>query len=151
MSARLHRLRLGRHNQPGQLYLLTTVCRHRVPHLSSAAAARIILDTLHWLDTQDRIELIAAVVMPDHVHFVAAMTRVPLHQLMHSFKSFSAQQINHVLGRCAPVWQAGYHDRALRAEDDLIKVVGYCLHNPVRAGLVEDVRQYPHHWCRWPL
>ncbi len=144
------RLRLGRDSQPGHAYLLTTNCRQRAPWLASAAAAQVVMDALYWLDRQERAELIAMVVMPDHVHFVASLTGTSLDRLMHSFKSFTSQRINPMLGRDAPLWQPGYHDHALRAEEDLHAVVDYCLHNPVRAGLVQDFRQYPHLWCRYP-
>ena len=148
MTARSHRLRRGRHDQSGQIYLLTSNCHQRQPRLATAAAARTVMDSLHWLDQQGKLQLIAMVVMPDHVHFVAALARLPLRQLMHSFKSYTAQQINHGQQLKSPLWQPGYHDHALRAEEDLQAVVDYCLHNPVRAGLVEDFRLYPHSWSR---
>ena len=150
MTARSHRLRLGRHDQSGQIYLLTSNCHHRQPRLATTAAARTVMDSLHWLDQQDKLRLISVVVMPDHVHFVASLIQPSLRQLMHSFKSYTAQQINHLQGLESPLWQSGYHDHALRAEEDLQAVVDYCLHNPVRAGLVEDFRLYPHSWSRYP-
>jgi len=42
-----------------------------------------------------------------------------------------------------PLWQEGFHDRVLRAEDDTAAVVRYVLENPVRAGLVAAVTDYP--------
>ena len=110
-----------------------------------------MLETLHWLDKHQRIELIAAVAMPDHVHFVATLSQGTLAALMHSLKSYSTQRINRELHGQRRLWQPGYHDHALRAEEDLPTVVGYCLRNPQRAGLVEDFRDYPHVWCKWPL
>jgi hypothetical protein len=62
---------------------------------------------------------------------------------MHSFKSFTVQQINRMQGLDMPLWQSGYHDHALRAKEDLQAVVDYCLHNPVRADPVEDFHLYP--------
>ena len=41
------------------------------------------------------------------------------------------------------VWAAGYHDRALRAEVDIPHVARYLVLNPVRAGLVARVGDYP--------
>ena len=122
-----------------------------MPHLVSPQAATIVQETLHWLDRNHRIELMAVVVMPDHVHFVATLLQGTLAQLMHSLKSNSAQRINRELHGQRHIWQPGYHDHALRAEEDLSTVVGYCLRNPQRAGLVEDFRDYPHAWCKWPL
>ena len=97
------------------------------------------------------MELFAAVVMPDHLHVVAALAEATLDTLMHSLKSYSAQRINQESDRRGPFWQPGYHDHALRAEEDLVVVIGYCLRNPQRAGLVEDFRDYPHAWCKWQM
>ena len=41
------------------------------------------------------------------------------------------------------VWQQGFHDRALRREDDLVKVARYVVANPLRAGLVRKYGDYP--------
>ena len=148
MNAESHRLRLGRVDLPGQTYLLTSNCHHRQPRFASSPAARVVMDSLLWLDRAGRLELVALVVMPDHVHFVATLTESSLSGLMHSFKRHTARQVNLIQRASGPVWQPGYHDHALRAEEDLAAVVDYCLHNPVRAGLVEDFRAYEHAWCR---
>lgn len=95
------------------------------------------------------MELLAAVVMPDHVHLVGALRDVPLDGVMHSLKGCSRQRINRELGRSGRLWQPGYHDRALRSEQAVDAAIGYCLQNPVRAGLVEDFREYPHAWSKW--
>ncbi len=42
-----------------------------------------------------------------------------------------------------PIVQNGYYDHVLRQEEDPRKVIAYLLANPLRAGLVRDVRQYP--------
>lgn len=86
------------------------------------------------------------VVMPDHVHMVIGLRSVPLPAVMHAFKSYVA----HVI-RQRKIWQEGYHDRGIRDEAALHAQVEYCLHNPVRAGLVEDFHEYPYWWCRWEV
>ena len=144
-----HRLRIGRRSEPGACYLLTTCCDGRAPLLSDARAAEIVLETLHWLDGNERMELFAAVAMPDHVHFIGALRHVPLDGLMHSLKGCSRQRINRKLGRCGRFWQPGYHDRALRSEQSVDAAIRYCLQNPVRAGLAVDFREYPHCWSKW--
>jgi REP element-mobilizing transposase RayT len=51
------------------------------------------------------------------------------------------------LGR--PVWQNGFHDHALRQEEDLAEVARYIVANPLRAGLVERLGDYPHWHAIW--
>ena len=41
------------------------------------------------------------------------------------------------------MWQEGFHDRALRQEADLRKAARYVVANPLRAGLVTDLGDYP--------
>jgi len=41
------------------------------------------------------------------------------------------------------LWQKGYFDRALRREEDLKAMARYIVANPLRAGLVEHIGQYP--------
>ncbi len=146
-----HRLRRSRAALPGQYYLLTTATFARAPVFQNAEIAQLVLAALRWLDQQGKIRLDAAVVMPDHVHCVAQLSVGSLAGVMQSFKRFSARQINQALQRTGPLWQAQYHDHALRRDEDHREVVRYCLHNPVRVGIVADFHDYPHWWCRWEV
>ncbi|MNN75503.1 hypothetical protein D3C81_1918110 [compost metagenome] len=47
------------------------------------------------------------------------------------------------MGRTGKVWQSGYHDHALRRDEDLKAAARYLVANPLRAGLVKSVRDYP--------
>ena len=109
------------------------------------------MESLQWQVDQASISLDAAVVMPDHVHFVAELKRTSLPHLMRRFKNFTAVQINKALNRQGPVWQRGYHDHAVRREEDMKEVILYVLNNPVRGGLVEDFHDYLHWYCRWEV
>ncbi|HEX9626241.1 MAG TPA: transposase [Acidiferrobacterales bacterium] len=147
-SHRSHELRRGRCAIGDHYYFITTATHERHPWFTHEHAAYVPLKTLCWLDDHERIRLEVTVVMPDHIHFVAQLLDVGLHTVMHSFKSYSANKINHVLQRRGPVWQAAYYERALTDERGLLMAMRYCLDNPVRAGLVEDFRDYPYWYCR---
>jgi REP element-mobilizing transposase RayT len=144
-------LRKGRASIRNQHYLLTTTVLNRKPLLIQKDAAEIILASLTWLEKQDKIILDAAVVMPDHLHFVAGLKSGSLAQIMSSLKSYTAKKVNILLEREGPFWQPQYHDHAIRKDEDLNDVVLYILHNPVRAELVEDFHDYPHWYCRWDV
>lgn len=146
-----NRLRYGRHSCVGQYYLITTSCYNNKPIFRQPEAAGIVLESLKWLDSKHRIALDAAVIMPDHIHFVAQLLNGRLSQIVHSLKGHTGRAINHFLGQSGPVWQSQYHDHALRNDEALSEVILYCLHNPVRAGLVEDFHLYPHWYCRYPV
>jgi len=121
----------------------------RKPIFNRPEAAEIVLSSIRWLEKQDKILLDAAVIMPDHLHFVAGLRQGSLSQLMHSLKSYTAKKINVLLNRRGPLWQRHYHDHAIRQEEDLNEVVLYTLYNPVRAGLANDFHDYPFWYCRW--
>ena len=144
-------LRKGRTSIKNQHYLITSAVLDRKPIFNSPEAARIVLSSLFWLEKQDKLCLDAAVIMPDHLHFVAGLKQVSLAQLIHSLKSYTAKKLNALLNRQGPLWQRNYHDHAIRQEEDLNEVVLYTLYNPVRAGLVKDFHDYPFWYCRWDV
>ncbi|MCF6281296.1 MAG: hypothetical protein L3J28_03650 [Candidatus Polarisedimenticolaceae bacterium] len=41
------------------------------------------------------------------------------------------------------------HDRAIRKEEDLVAIARYIVANPLRAGLVKSIKDYPHWDCVW--
>jgi len=41
------------------------------------------------------------------------------------------------------VWMSGFHEQALRKEEDLAAVARYVVANPLRAGLVDKLANYP--------
>ena len=41
------------------------------------------------------------------------------------------------------MWAIGYHDHALRAETEIEQIIGYIEDNPVKAGLVEEAKEWP--------
>ena len=141
-------LRKGRASIKNQYYLITTTVLERRPVFRQARAANIVLKSLNWLEKQERIILVAAVVMPDHLHFVAGLRQDSLAQIMRSLKSYTAKKINILLQKKGSFWQPQYHDHAVRKDEDLNEVVLYTLQNPVRANLVDDFHDYPFWYCR---
>jgi len=142
-------LRKGRASIKNQHYLLTTTVLDRKPIFKREDAAKIVLASLHWFEKQEKIIIDAAVVMPDHLHFVAGLINGSMAILMRSLKRHTAKEINILLGRDGTFWQPQYHDHAVRKDEDLNEVALYTLHNPVRAGLVKDFHDYPFWYCRW--
>ena len=97
------------------------------------------------LDGEGASRTLAFVIMPDHVHWLFALGEaIDLSKLIDRFKAASARQVNRLRGTAgSPVWQRGYYDHALRRDEDVRAVARYIIANPVRAGLVASVRNYP--------
>lgn len=116
-------LRHGRYDESGLYYFLTTVTKNRRKIFIEPAAAEIVINSLKWLHDNSRIILIAAVVMPDHVHFIVKLQNSSLDKLMHSLKSYTATEINKALETSGPVWDRQYYERGIRDESSLNDIV----------------------------
>nr|WP_238389711.1 transposase [Pseudoxanthomonas koreensis] len=88
--------------------------------------------------------LLAWVLMPDHVHWLLQLgERMPLEMVVARMKAAVGVQANRVLFRAGPLWAPAFHDRALRREDDLRATARYIVANPLRAGMVDHLGDYP--------
>ncbi|MBS7457373.1 REP-associated tyrosine transposase [Coralloluteibacterium stylophorae] len=137
-------LRRGRLGEAGRIYLLTTVTHRRQPLFSrwhlAAAASRALGGPGSWCDAR----LLCWVLMPDHWHGLVELGGgESLAASMQRAKGRSARAVNAVRGGSGPVWAPGFHDRALRREEALLDAARYIVANPVRAGLVRRVGDYP--------
>ncbi|MDE2309671.1 MAG: transposase, partial [Betaproteobacteria bacterium] len=88
--------------------------------------------------------MLAWVLMPDHAHWLIELSEHDvLSAVVNRIKSASARHANRVLERKGVLWSAAFHDHALRAEDDLLDTARYVVANPLRAGLVKNLGDYP--------
>ena len=143
-------LRRGRQSLIDHVYHVTTVTKAREPFFRSSnaahAAARCFIESSLLGDCH----LLAWVLMPDHVHWLVQLgARDSLDLVVNRLKSSSARKANAVLGRSGALWEKAYHDRAMRLDDDLMKVAQYIIANPVRAQLVANTGDYPYWNSLW--
>lgn len=134
--------------------------------LRDPANAGIVEAALLHFDSE-RYGLLAWCIMPNHVHALietfeprstgetaalrhgAGSTGVPpaksfsLGNIVHSWKSFTAHEINRTLEREGTVWQREYFDRYIRDDRHLATVMAYIHDNPVEAGLVDRAALWP--------
>ncbi|KAB0499198.1 REP-associated tyrosine transposase [Pseudomonas lini] len=138
-----HRLRTGRYSEAGQIYLLTAVVLNREPLFGNFKNGRLVVDAFRTAEREEFATSLAWVVMPDHFHWLIELKNTQLSTLMARTKSRVAVTVNRSIRRQGPVWQHGYHDRAIRKEEDLQAVARYIVANPLRAGLVGKIGDYP--------
>jgi REP element-mobilizing transposase RayT len=137
-------LRRGRCSLPGHVYLVTTATLDRQEFFTDfQAACAAVCQFVNPRILGDAC-LLAWVLMPDHVHWLLQLgDRDRLAVVVNRMKSASARGTNRVIGRQGGLWQPAYHDHALRKEQDLKGVARYIIANPLRAGLVRRVGDYP--------
>jgi REP element-mobilizing transposase RayT len=136
-------LRKGRVSIPGHAYLLTAVIQNRTPIFHDWPVACLMSRALHRMGIAENVDSLAWVVMPDHFHWLIQLRAGALGALMQRLKSTSAISINGHLGQSQRLWQKGFHDRAVRTEEDLQAIARYVVGNPIRAGLCSKVGDYP--------
>lgn len=90
-----------------------------------------------------KYDLLSWVIMPNHGH-VALRTykNVHLPDVLHSIKSFTAQQANRILGCKGQFWQHESFDRYIRNHRHYVAVVRYIEQNPVKAGLCRRAEEW---------
>ena len=143
-------LRKGRRSLAGQAYLVTftTHDRRRLfaePALAMAAA-RAVEDPRVWV----RSQLLAWVLMPDHWHAVVLLgDGDDLSLLVQRLKTNTARAVRQADAGVEQVWAVGFHDHALRADEALVDAARYIVCNPVHAGLVRRVGDYPFWNAAW--
>jgi REP element-mobilizing transposase RayT len=90
-----------------------------------------------------RFKMLAWVVMPNHVHALIEVGRVPLSKVVQNWKSMVAVEANKLLGRMGRFWQPEYWDHYMRDEAQARKAVRYIENNPVKAKLCRAPEDWP--------
>lgn len=136
--------RRGRVSLPHQIYHVTTTTMDRRPLFDSFSIASTCARTFANSVQSEHSELQAWVLIPDHVHWLIQLRESgSLAACVRRLKSASARQIRHEHPTVHAVWQSGYYDHALRKDESVETMARYIVANPIRAGLVTSVRNYP--------
>ncbi|MDN5874266.1 MAG: transposase [Sinobacteraceae bacterium] len=128
------------------------VTRNRAAVFCDFTLARLTIAELRACDEAGICQTLSFVLMPDHLHWLVKLETGDLHNLVRRFKSRSAAAVNRVCGMLGiSVWQRGYHDHAVRDDEDIRAIARYIVANPLRAKLVDNIMDYPHWdavWCK---
>ena len=143
-------LRRARASEPHRLYHVTIVTAGRQPlfldFATACAVARLTRLPSLWRGSR----ALCWVLMPDHLHLLLALGEGDsLPGVMARVKSAMSRQANKVTQRKGAVWQRAYHERALRKDDDAVALARYIIGNPLRAGLVGRIGEYPFWDATW--
>jgi putative transposase len=118
--------------------------------------AEIIMESLHFNDTK-KYQLHSYCIMPNHVHvLVTPFTEKKewnkiLSSITQSWKGFTARKINLILNRNGAFWSRESYDHMVRDENEFYRIIGYILHNPVKANLVENWLDWKYSWVEKEL
>jgi len=137
-------LRRSRSSTSQQIYHVTVVTKDRSPLFldfeAACAAARCHQDASNLKDST----MLAWVLMPDHAHWLLRLGQHDsLPSVVTRLKCASARNANRILQRRGAVWGRAYHEHALRDEQQVLVAARYLVANPLRAGLVTRLGDYP--------
>jgi REP element-mobilizing transposase RayT len=109
--------------------------------LSDPARDAVFSAVRHW--DGRRIDLDASVVMSDHVHAIFRIVDgSTVGDILHSIKSFSANEVNRVLARHGSLWLDESFDHIIRQEIEWEEKIAYVRNNPVNRELVDRAHHY---------
>jgi REP element-mobilizing transposase RayT len=130
----MYRRKLPHWRQDHATYCVTWRLAREQPELDSSER-ELVAAALRKFDGQ-RYDLAAYVVMDDHAHaLVTPRANHELTSILHSWKSFTAREIQRRHGRSGRVWQDEYFDRIVRDDREFVQKREYIIANP---------------WKRWP-
>lgn len=142
-------------------YFVTICVKDRLPLLGKVIGEEVEISVAGkavstvWFDLTfhySPIELDEFIVMPNHIHGIiwirsesphaksvgAGLRPAPtkirpgLSEVVRAFKSFSARDVNKVLGTSGSFWQRGYYDHIIRDDEDLYQHPSYVIYNPLK-------------------
>jgi REP element-mobilizing transposase RayT len=93
---------------------------------------------------REQFAVLAYCFMPNHVHLLVTATGTGANaaELVRFLKQETAYVFRKTGGQ--RLWQRSFFDRTLRSDENVKDVVSYIVMNPVRAGLVASVGDYPY-------
>ncbi|HCF96071.1 MAG TPA: restriction endonuclease subunit M, partial [Verrucomicrobia bacterium] len=104
-------------------------------HLQIPEVGELLAKAIRHFDGE-RYRLHAWCLMPNHVHVIVEPAQgFELASIIHTWKSFTANKANQLLGRSGPFWQEDAYTHILRTEKDYRFQVEYVFGNPAKAGL----------------
>ncbi|TWT90944.1 Transposase IS200 like protein [Pseudobythopirellula maris] len=150
----------------GGTFFFTLTTQGRRDLLTTAIARRALRESFREVRTRRPFDLVAIVLLPDHLHCLWALPRGD-HDFSQRWSRIKAGFTRRYLaagGVEAPttisrgvrgergVWQRRFYERAIRDETHLRRTMDYIHINPVKHGLVARAKDWPwssfHRYCR---
>ncbi len=122
-----------------EIYFLTLTCQLRGQNtLASDEVAHRLFESIAQVEQAGGWYNYLLMLMPDHLHglFRFGASPRPMRRVVSDWKRWTARH----LGIC---WQRDFFEHRLRRDESLCDKAAYILENPVRAGLVARVEDWP--------
>ena len=133
-------------------YFLTFCTEQRAPLFTSAAVVDLVIAQISRAASECAFAVPAYCFMPDHLHLLVEgkSDASDCRDFIKRAKQYSGFYYSKTYRM--RLWQRYGYDHVLRDDEKMIVVARYILQNPIRAGLVKRIEEYP--YCgsfEWPL
>jgi putative transposase len=124
-------------------YFLTFCADHGHDAFVEPARVEVVSTQILRAATDESFALVAYCYMPDHLHLLVSgeQENSDCRSFIARSKQFSGFYYQKQFGR--RLWQRYGYEHVLRTEEAVPSVARYIVENPLRARLINDVRQYP--------
>ncbi len=142
-------------------HFLTMTIVNWIPLFAAPSLAGILLESLRFLQEQERLMVYAYVILENHLHLIAQganlakdiasfksytagamIDHLQLHQAERVLKQLEQHKLLYKRDRTYQVWQEGSHPEAIQGLAMMRQKVEYIHNNPVKRGYVDE----PIHW-----
>ncbi len=118
------------------------ISEHAAEDSVARPIAQALLDSLLFYETLGKWYLWTAVVMPDHIHFIATVNLGKgIENTIMAWKRYQTTTLG-------VAFQRDYFEHRLRNEDEVVEKAEYIRNNPVLRGLADSPEAWPYCWHR---
>ena len=125
-------------------YSLTFCTDRRIPHFVDQAIVYLVLTQIVRAAEEHGFAVVAYCFMPDHLHLLVEgqSDDSDCKRFIARAKQYSGFYFAKVHG--GTLWQRYGFEHVLRDDEVTLVVARYIVQNPIRAGLVERIEDYPY-------
>lgn len=128
---------IRRYLNEGNIYFLTHVTYNRQNILINHF--NLLWESINRYQQKANFELIAWVVLPDHIHMIIDPKENNLSTLMKKIKlSFSMKCLKEQNLKSGKVWQNRFWDHIIRDQNDMNRHIDYIHYNPVKHQVINS-------------
>jgi putative transposase len=140
----------------GGVYFFTLVTDQRQKIFSSPSAQTLFLESVEHVRSYHPFTTIAYCILPDHIHFIWKLpehdsnysTRISAikrrFSIIYRQRGFISLPVNRskMKRREVSIWQRRFWEHFIRDQDDFERHFDYLHFNPIKHGLVQQVRDW---------
>ena len=105
-------------------------------------------DLLGKVSERFGVEIHAFAFMDNHFHLIIETPNANLSKAMKLLESWYVQRFNRRHGTNGPLYQDRFYSKLIQADDYLAQAILYVMRNPLKAGMVDKLSEYP--WTSYP-